>query len=72
MLYRILLSQVDPKRVLYLAVADVTYNNIFSEPIGELAIAEIPLNLLVVDVKQGEVKQWIPQRPTEISSNKSF
>ncbi|MFM6191871.1 MAG: XisH family protein [Planktothrix sp.] len=71
MLYRILLSQVDPKRVMYLAVADITYNNIFSEPVGELAIAEIPLNLLVVDVKQGEIQQWIPQRPTEISSNKS-
>ncbi len=71
MLYRILLSQVDPKRVLYLAVADITYNNIFREPVGELAIAEIPLKLLVVDIKKGEIQQWIPQRPTEISSNKS-
>lgn len=35
------------------------YNGIFSEPIGELAITEIPLNLVVIDLEKIEVQQWI-------------
>lgn len=66
-LYRLLLEKVDPERLLYLAITDLTYSNIFSEPIGELVITEVPLNLLVVDSKKVEVKQWIPQQPIEIS-----
>lgn len=67
LLYRLLLEKVDPERLLYLAITDLTYSNIFSEPIGELVITEVPLNLLVVDSKKVEVKQWIPQQPIEIS-----
>lgn len=59
-LYRLLLERVDPGRELYLAVTDTTYDEIFSEPIGELAIRDLPLKLLIVDVEAVEVKQWIP------------
>lgn len=59
-LYRLLLKQVDPDRELYLAVADTTFDEIFSEPIGELVIRELPLKLLIVDVEALEVKRWIP------------
>lgn len=62
-LYRLLLHQVDPGRVVYLAIPDNTYRELFSEPIGELVIRDLPLNLLVVDVGHEEVKQWIPKRP---------
>lgn len=58
-LYRLLLGQVDPERIIYLAVSTLAYNGIFSEPIGELAITEIPLNLVVIDFKKIEVQQWI-------------
>ncbi len=64
-LYQILLKQVDPGRDLYLAIADRTYEEIFSEPIGELAIRELPLKLLIVDVEAVEVKQWIPPEAIE-------
>jgi hypothetical protein len=60
MLYRLLLVQVDPTRRLYLAVSHAVYDEIFREPIGELVIRDLPLNLLVVDVENTEVKQWIP------------
>ncbi len=60
MLYRLLLAQVDPTRRLYLAVSHPVYDEIFREPIGELVIRDLPLNLLVVDVENTEVKQWIP------------
>ena len=58
-LYRLLLGQVDPERIIYLAVPTLAYNGIFSEPIGELAITEIPLNLVVIDLEKIEVQQWI-------------
>lgn len=47
MLYQLLLAQVDPERYLYLAVSVQVYNEIFREPIGELVIRDLPLNLLV-------------------------
>jgi len=64
-LYQMLLRQVDPERDLYLAIATQTYNEIFSEPIGELVIRELPLKLLIVDVEAVEVKQWIPPEAIE-------
>lgn len=63
-LYRLLLEQIDSERELYLAITDTTFDGIFSEPIGELVIRELPLRLLIVDVKAIEVKRWIPPRET--------
>ncbi|AMW30745.1 MULTISPECIES: XisH family protein [Oscillatoriales] len=59
-LYRLLLNEVDPERHIYLGVTDIIYETIFSETIGKLVINKLPLNLLVVDGKKAEVKQWIP------------
>jgi hypothetical protein len=63
-LYRILLNQIDPERDLYLAISEATYNDIFDEPIGKLAIAEIPLKLVIVNLSTKEITQWIPSNPT--------
>jgi hypothetical protein len=52
-----LLNQVDPERDLYLAVDGNTFAHIFNEPIGELVIRDLSLNLLIVDVKLLEVMQ---------------
>lgn len=64
-LYRLLLNRVDPGRKIYLAVPAKAYRELFAEPIGELVINDLPLQLLVVDIEQMEVKQWIPKRPIE-------
>ncbi|MGD1702544.1 XisH family protein [Dapis sp. BLCC M229] len=69
-LYQLLLKEVDPVREIYLAISSFTYNNIFSESIGELVINNLPMKLLVVDLEKVEVLEWIPQRPIEKSSNK--
>lgn len=69
-LYQMLLRQVDPGRDLYLAIADKTYSELFSEPIGELVIRELPLKLIIVDVESAEVKQWIPPEAIERLSSK--
>jgi hypothetical protein len=58
-LYDLLLNQVDPGREVYLAVTDITYDEIFSEALGELVIRELPLRLLVIDLETTEVKQWM-------------
>jgi XisH protein len=59
-LYRLLLTQVDPERSLYLAVSAQAYEEIFQEPIGQLVIHDLPLNLLIVDTASSKVNQWIP------------
>ncbi|NEO69826.1 element excision factor XisH family protein [Moorena sp. SIO3H5] len=64
-LYKLLLTQVDPERIIYLAITEQTYNEIFDEPLGRLVIEELPLNLIIIDVVQLDVKQWIPKRPIE-------
>jgi len=69
-LYRMLLNQVDRSRDIYLTVSQVTYNGIFSEPIGQLVITELPLKLIVINLNKKEISQWIPSRPIEKSSNK--
>ena len=66
-LYRLLLNQVDPEREIYLAITDVTYDNIFAEQIGKLVISELPLKLLIVDINTVKIKQWIPPRTTKKS-----
>jgi hypothetical protein len=59
-LYQLLLTQVDPDRLLYLAVSRQAYEEIFQEPIGQLVINDLPLNLIVVDIASSKVHQWIP------------
>lgn len=58
-LYQLLLKQVDPKRRVFLAISDIVYDEVFSEPIGELVINQLPMDLIVIDVKAKEVKKWI-------------
>lgn len=59
-LYSLLLKRIDPTRTVYLAVTDVIYDEVFSEPLGELVISDLPLRVVVVDSEQAEVRQWIP------------
>jgi XisH protein len=50
MLYKLLLGQVNPDRDLYLAIPEVSYDSIFSEPVGELVIRDLPLKIIVVNL----------------------
>jgi hypothetical protein len=61
-LYRLLLAHVDPDREIYLAITDVVFDEFFREPIGELVLDELPLQLLVINPERAEVQQWIPPR----------
>lgn len=58
-LYRLLLNKIDPDRALYLAITADIFKDIFSEPIGELVIKDLPMQLIVIDLKRVEVQKWI-------------
>ena len=58
-LYRLLLSKVEPEREIWLAVTDTVYEELFSEPVGELVVSELPMRLIVINSEKAEVRQWI-------------
>ncbi len=62
-LYGLLLNKVAPEREIYLAIAGEVYSTLFSEPIGEVVISDLSLRLIVVNLENAEVQQWIPSRP---------
>ena len=64
-IYQLLLKETDPQREIYLAIPSYAYNEIFREPLGKLVIENLPLKLIVIELKTKEVKEWIPQRPPE-------
>jgi hypothetical protein len=60
-LYRILLAQERPDWRLYLAITEETYKGIFSEPIGQVVLAERILNLIIVNSFQEVIVKWIDE-----------
>lgn len=58
-LYRNILEETEPERLIYLAIRKSTYQEIFSEPIGTLTIQKSKLYLLVFDDEKEEILQWI-------------
>jgi hypothetical protein len=59
-LYRDVLFEVEPERVLYLAIPVRVYAGIFSDPLGQLVIRRQKLNLIVFDELEEAIEQWIP------------
>ncbi|BAY32030.1 XisH protein [Nostoc carneum NIES-2107] len=58
-IYRTILLELEPERILYLAVAKRVYEGIFSERLGQLIVNRIQIKLIVFDEKTGRVWQWI-------------
>lgn len=58
-LYRNILEEKEPERLLYLAIIEDVFNDIFSEPIGDLVIKKNHLKLLVVNEEKEVIIQWI-------------
>lgn len=57
--YRIVLAQSEPDRLLYLAVPRHVFETVLSERFGQLIVRELCLRLLVFDEEQERVIQWI-------------
>ena len=62
--YRIALQKHSPTRILYLAIPDIIYDGIFSTRFGQEIIAETHLKILVYDVQEEKIVQWIEQSNT--------
>ena len=59
LLYRFLLSRVEPDRVLYLAVPEETHLSLFDPADGRDLVAEQGIRLLVFGPDQGVILRWI-------------
>jgi hypothetical protein len=56
--YHDVLAQVEPDRVLYLAVSQEIANGLFAEPIGELLLNNHRVRLLVFDPLAETIVTW--------------
>ena len=59
MLYRSILEEQEPGRVLFLAIPDEPAE-VLDEPIGQLLIAKHLLQAIVFDPEKEEILRWIP------------
>ncbi|MBZ8181813.1 XisH family protein [Oscillatoria salina] len=57
--YQNILEETEVERRLYLAITQKTFQDIFSEPIGNLILRKNNLNLLIFQPKTEEIVQWI-------------
>jgi hypothetical protein len=60
LLYRSVLLRTEPERLLYLAVHEDIYNDIFDEPVGQLLIEDYQLKLMVFDLQEEVILKWVP------------
>jgi len=58
-LYYDILEKSEPDRILYLAVHEEVFQDIFEEPIGKLLLDNERLKIIVFDRKLEVIKKWI-------------
>ncbi len=58
-LYLDIIEETEPERILYLAIRQTTFEDIFSESIGQILLNKKRLKLIVFDPAQEEIIQWI-------------
>lgn len=58
-LYRLYLAQLFPEAVLYMAVSDAIYRSFFLKSAIQFAVTELDIKLIVFDVEQEVIVQWI-------------
>src|SRR5438132_3125761 len=59
LLYRSILEEQEPARVLFLAIPDEPAD-ILDEPVGQLLVAKHLIQAVVFDPKREEIIRWIP------------
>jgi hypothetical protein len=64
-LYHDVLSEREPDRALYLAIAELIMKDVFEEPIGQLLLKKNRLQLLVFDSEREEILRWVRWTQTE-------
>jgi hypothetical protein len=59
-LYRGMLEQVEPERLLYLGVSRDVFEGIFAERLGQMILAREKLLMVVFDAKSERIVRWTP------------
>ena len=59
-LYHDILSRVEPERILYLAIREIVFVQIFEEPIGKILLENDRIRLILFNPETEEVVKWIP------------
>ena len=62
-LYVDVLTELEPERLLYLALPIWAYENLFEEPLGQLLLKNKRLRLIVFEPIQEAITQWLPSLP---------
>ena len=57
-IYSDMLEEVEPDRLLYLAVSSAAYVNLFEEPLGKKLIRKRGIKLIVFNVLTEVIEQW--------------
>lgn len=57
--YRAIMKRTDPQRVLFLAISQEVYSNVFGE-FGWPVLEDYPISVLIFDAKKEEIVEWIP------------
>jgi hypothetical protein len=60
-LYHDILGENEPDRRLYLAISQRVFEDLFTEPIGQLLLKRERLRLIVFEPERGVILQWIPE-----------
>ncbi len=59
-LYHDILARTEPNRVLYLAIRQAVFIDLFEEPIGKLLLENQRIRLIIFDPQTEVIVQWIP------------
>ncbi len=59
LLYQNILKSTDAKRILYLAIREEVYNDLFFEPIGQLLLSNKQIKLITFNPDKQELVEWI-------------
>ena len=59
-LYHDILAHTEPDRILYLAIREAVYNDVFEEPIGAVLLENKRVRLIVFDPHTEVIVKWIP------------
>ena len=57
--YRIMLSQVQPERLLYIAVPSDVYHSFFQLPFIQLVLHDVQMNLVIYKIQEEVIEAWI-------------
>ncbi|NEP06747.1 MULTISPECIES: XisH family protein [unclassified Okeania] len=58
-LYYDIIQDIEPERLLYLAITESIFEEFFTEPIGQILLKNQRLSLITFDAKQEVICQWI-------------